>query len=126
MKLEMAIIELIAGLGGSTVGVNLFHTHMPSEVKTGTLVLTRVPIMNDPYTKMRKGTFQVICRSPTPEGSHDKASAIAKALRGEGAVATNGVKFEFIFPLNEPLVFPRTEGSLFEASVNFQIAAHWE
>lgn len=126
MKLEMALVELIKLAGFGTVGVDLFHTHMPSEVKAGTLVLTRVPISNDPYNRLRKGTFQVICRSPTPEGSHDKASAIAKALRGEGAVATNGVSFKFIFPINEPLVFPRTEGSLFEASVNFQIAANWE
>lgn len=125
MKLEVAILELIRLAGLGVVGTDLFHSHMPAQVKVGTLVLTRVPIDNDPYTRMRKGTFQLICRAPGLEAAHDKASAIAKALRSEGAVAL-GVKFNFIFPINEPLVFPRTEGSLFEASVNFQIAAHWE
>lgn len=125
MRLESAIVDLIHEKGFGTVGVDLFHTHMPAQINTGTLVLTRVPILRDPYNKLRQGTFQVVCRAPGIELAHDKASAIAKALCGEGAVV-NWVKFLFIYPENEPLVFPRTEGSLFEASVNFQFAAHWE
>lgn len=126
MKLEDAITKLIMErVPGHEEGVNLFHTHMPAQVTKGALILTRVPITNDPYTRMRKGTFQVILRGTDVVAIHDKASEIAKALRSEGAVA-GGVTFNFIFPINEPLAFPRTEGSLFEASVNFQFAAHWE
>jgi hypothetical protein len=126
MKLEDAVVALIGTrVAGFTQGVNLFHSHMPAQITDGTLILTRVPIYPDAYNGMRKGTFQVIVRGTDLVAAHDKASAIAKALRGEGAVAGD-VKFLFIFPENEPLVFPRTEGSLFEASVNFQFAAHWE
>lgn len=125
MRLELAVLELIRASGNGVIGVDLFHTHMPAQIKHGTLVLTRVPITVDPYTGMREGTFQVIVRSAQPEESHDKASAIAKALRGEGAVV-NWVKFLFIHQVHEPLVFPRTEGALFEASLNFQFAANWE
>lgn len=126
MKLEDALASLIATLvPGQVPGETLFHTHMPAQITKGTLILTRVPIGNDPYNRLRKGTFQVIVRGTDVVACHDKASEIAEALRGEGAVAGD-VKFLFIFPINEPLAFPRTEGSLFEASVNFQFAAHWE
>jgi hypothetical protein len=126
VKLEAALIARIqAGLPELVPGKSLFHSHMPSEVKEGTLVMTRVPIVIDPYTGLRKGPFQVVCRSSTIEGAHDRASAIMKILATEGA-RQGEVNFKFIKPANEPLVFPRTDGGQFEASVNYNFAANWE
>lgn len=125
MKLETALVNIIQAAGHGQIGRTLFHTHMPAQVTEGTLVLTRVAIFKDPFTGLRKGPFQVVCRAATPEAAHGKAVAIIDALRTEGAVL-NEVDFKFIFPINEPLVYPRTDGGQFEASVNYQFAAYWE
>lgn len=125
MKLEEAIVSMIQTAGLGTVGVSLFHSHMPAQVLNGVLVMTRVPIANDPYSGLRKGPFQVVVRSQDLEEAHNKASQIMKALTTDG-VTVGEVSFLFIKPAHEPLVFPRTEGSLFEASVNYNFAANWE
>jgi hypothetical protein len=98
---------------------------MPAELNIGILVMTRVQILVDPYTGMRKGTFQVICRDLEIVPAHDRATSLIKAIVTEG-VKVGEVTFNFIKPQHEPLVFPRTEGAQFEAAVNFNFAAHWE
>lgn len=126
MKLEDSLIQHIAASFPTLVaGVSLFHSHMPADVKSGVLVMTRVPILIDPYTGMRKGTFQVVCRDLKITLAHDMATAIMKAIASEGVI-TGGVDFRFIKPQHEPLAFPRTEGAQFEAAVNYTFAAHWE
>lgn len=126
MKLEEALIKRLSEAGiGLVPGRNLFHSHMPSEINTGVLVLTRVPLEVDPYTGMRKGPFQVICRDLDLEAAHNRATQIMKAMVSEG-VTVGDVKFLFIKANNEPLVFPRTEGAQFEAAVNYNISATWE
>lgn len=125
MKLEDALVQRIAEAGLGIPGRTLFHSHMPAEVKVGTLVMARVPVTIDPYTGMRKGPFQVICRDLEIDLAHDRASLIIKAMVSEG-VTVGGVKFLFIKASNEPLVFPRTEGAQFEAAVNYNFAANWE
>lgn len=127
MTLEDALVLLLKESGvvpALVPGKNLFHSFMPSEVETGTLILTRVPIMIDPYHGLRKGTFQVICRNKNLVTAHDAATAILRGVVNEG-VTKGGVNFRFVKALNEPLVFPRTEGGQFEASVNYNFAASW-
>lgn len=127
MKLEDALVLLLREVRMTPVivpGKNLFHSFMPSEVEAGTLILTRVPIMIDPYHGLRKGTFQVICRNKNLVAAHDAATTILNGIVNEG-VTKGGVNFRFIKALNEPLVFPRTEGGQFEASVNYNFAASW-
>lgn len=125
MILEDAIVARIAAnVPGLILGKSLFHSHMPAEAKQGVLVMTRVPIGVDPYHGVRKGTFQVICRDLKIVDAHDRATAIMKAIVSEGVVQ-GGVRFMFIKPAHEPLVFPRTEGGQFEASVNYNFAADW-
>lgn len=125
MKLEEALIATIKDAGLGVIGTTLFQSHMPAECKAGILVLARVPIMIDPYTGLRKGPFQVIVRAPKITEAHQKATLVMKALMTEGT-QKGGVTFKFIKPEHEPLVFPRTEGSQFEASVNYNFAASWE
>lgn len=125
MKLEDALIQRIAESGLGIPGRTLFHSHMPAEIKVGTLVMARVPVMIDPYTGMRKGPFQVICRDVEIDLAHNKATQLMSVLVSEG-VTVGGVRFLFIKANNEPLVFPRTEGAQFEAAVNYNFAANWE
>ncbi len=125
MTLEDAISFMIRDAGLGVIGKTLFHSHMPAEIKTGTLVMTRVPIEIDPYTGLRKGPFQVVCRDKTIVGAHTQARSILKALTTEG-IKLYGVDFKFIKAANEPLVFPRTEGAQFEAAVNYNFAGYWE
>lgn len=125
MKLEAAIVRRLELAGKGVPGTNLFHSHMPAQVPVGTLVLTRVAILRDPYSGLRKGQFQVVCRGVSAEAVHAMAVEALEALRGEQVMVGN-VNFLFIFPLHEPIVFPRTDGSQYEASVNYQFSAYWE
>lgn len=126
MKLEDAIVaRIVANVPGLIVGKTIYHSHMPSEVKSGVLVMTRTPIEVNPYTGVRKGAFQVICRELKIGDAHDRATSIMKAMATEGVIE-GVVRFMFIKPAHEPLVFPRTEGGQFEAAVNYNFAADWE
>ncbi|ATW57955.1 hypothetical protein CNR34_00022 [Pseudomonas phage nickie] len=125
MKLESAIVALIQQSGLGIPGKNLFHTHMPAGNAKGILVMARVPVMIDPYTDLRKGTFQVIVRAANILDASGLATQLMPVLTTEGA-RQGGVRFLFIKPEHDPLVFPRTEGGQFEASVNYNFAANWE
>lgn len=125
MKLESAIVQRLHAAGKGVPGKSLFHSFMPAQISVGTLVLTRVAIMRDAYSGLRKGQFQVVCRGTTAEAVHAMAVEALEALRGEQVMVGN-VNFLFIFPLHEPIVFPRTDGGQFEASVNYQFSAYWE
>lgn len=126
MKLLQAITNFIQAQGLGTPGVDLFYGHMPAEVDAGSVVLARVMIDIDPYTGINKGTFQVVSRAMKGDQAYDRAAAIKKVLRLEGA-ELGGVSFKFIHPKHEPLVFPRTDGGQYEASVNYQfVADNWE
>lgn len=126
MKLQQAIVDLIQANGLGQPGKDLFRGYMPAEVETGTVVLARVAIEEDPYSGIKKGTFQVVTRAATGDLAYDKAAAIKKLLRLEG-VDLSGVSFKFILPRHEPLVFPRSDGGQYEASVNYQfVADNWE
>jgi hypothetical protein len=126
MKLLEAITGYIQAQGLGTQGVDLFYGYMPAEIDSGSVVLARVMIDIDPYTGINKGTFQVVSRAMKSAQAYDRAAAIKKVLRLEGA-ELGGVKFKFILPKHEPLVFPRTDGGQYEASVNYQfVADNWE
>lgn len=126
MKLLDSIITLIQTNSLGVPGKTLFRDYMPSDIKSGTLVLARVAIEIDPYTGLRKGSVQIVSRDKTPDLARKRASDIMKVVKLEDAVVA-GVSFKFIRPKHEPIVFPRADGGLFEASVNYQfVAQDWE
>ena len=125
MKLEETLVAIIQASGLGIPGKTLFHTHMPAGIGAGILVMARVPVMIDPYTDLRKGTFQVIVRAATIQAASGLAEQLMPVLMTEGA-KHGEVRFLFIKPEHDPLVFPRTEGGQFEASVNYNFAANWE
>lgn len=126
MKLLQAIVDYIQAQGLGTPGKDLFRGFMPAQVQAGTVVLARVAIDDEPYSGIKKGTFQVVTRGATGDLAYAKAAAIKKVLRLEG-VEIGEVKFKFILPKHDPLVFPRSDGGQYEASVNYQfVADNWE
>jgi hypothetical protein len=76
-----------------------------------------------------KGGFQLILRSSNPKTANDQAQAISDYLnshRKEAMGQDSGfvlptIKVNYIFPRHLPVVFPRSDGSFFEASINFDI-----
>lgn len=126
MNLEKAVCQFLHEKGAGVPGKTLFYGHMPHQIKSGVVVLVRVPPNDDPYTRIRKGTFQVVVRDEIRDAAYDKAVSIKKLLRLEGGVV-GGMSFKFILPKHDPLVYPRSDGGLFEASVNYQFTAdNWE
>jgi len=126
MKLQQAIVDYLQAQGLGTTGKDLFRAHMPAKVVSGSLVLTRTMIDDDPYSRLKKGSIQIISRDATADLAYERAAAIKSVLRLQGVVMGE-VSFKFIIPKHEPLVFPRTDGGEFEASVNYQfVADNWE
>lgn len=126
MMLTMIVATYLRDIGQGELGNTLFYGFMPHQIPTGSVVLCRTPIEEDAYTGLRKGTFQVVTRDATADLAYNKAAAIRRVLRLEGADIGN-VSFKFILPRHDPLVYPRSDGGLFEASVNYQFSAdNWE
>lgn len=126
MILTKTIVAYLHDRGHGEPGLDLFYGFMPHQVTAGSVVLARSAIEIEPYTGIRKGTFQVVTRDATSDLAYNKAAAIAKVLRLEGAVI-GALSFKFILPKHDPLVYPRSDGGLFEASVNYQFSAdNWE
>lgn len=104
------------------LGTNLFAYSMPAEIGSGLLVTAQVPISRHPYAQnLFRGEFQVIGRGDDHEELNTRLESVSDTLSGQGQ-QIGGMNFRFIRPLNAPLVFPRAESRLLEASVNFEFA----
>jgi len=113
------IIDYLETQGIGLKGKDLFRESMPSTVSRGLLLLAMDPVQIDSYLGgMRRGTFQIVARSIT----HDDARSLAyNAMQAidEAGLVLNGMKFLSLWPVNEPLLFPQSEGDLIEASVYY-------
>lgn len=89
---------------------------------------TGLPVNND-IPDYYKGPFQLIVRANDPRSANAQATAIWNLLNShEKEKLGQGVTFElpsifvnFIYPRHLPVVYPRSDGDFFEASVNFDI-----
>lgn len=115
-----AILQYIQDQGHGTIGTDLFREHMP-DYQQAVLITSQVPIQIDPYTCLCRGSIQVIARSIDEDLASNKAKQISSALRVSG-VDIGDMHIYHMFPRNEPLVYPRSEGDLIEASVNVDIS----
>lgn len=119
MKLSPLLAHMeTAGLG--TRGVDLFRDHLPSQITKGLVLLSQTNITIDKYTGLRKGAIDVVARGSTEEEAHDLAMASIDALCGYG-LRIGGYHFYHILPESEPLVYPRSDNGLIEASVVFDV-----
>lgn len=123
MNLEAIANELEAE-GFGTVGVNIFYEEMPSAVDRGLLVTAMTPITRNPYAPdWRQGAFQVISRQLDDDDYQDPAAIlenVINAISGEGKVIGD-MTFRQLRARHDPFVFPKSNGNIVEASVNFDI-----
>jgi hypothetical protein len=121
MNLE-SIVQFMREKGLGTPGQNLFAYGMPESVSQGLLVTSQMPIQRNKYvTQLRRGEFQVIARGSLHAELIDRLNSVSDALNVQGVIIGD-MNFRFIVPLNNPLVFPRADSRLLEASVNFEFA----
>jgi len=112
------IVDYLHQSGVGVKGKTLFAYSMPKQ-PNGILVLARSPISIHPYQKGRSdGTFQVAVRGTRYEEITAKADEVVSALTGEGLVMGT-LHFLSVMPIHQPLIYPRSDGSMLEASVNF-------
>lgn len=117
---EIARFMQSKGLG--QLGASLFAYAMPTAINEALLVTAQVPISRHPYAqKLFRGEFQVIARGGEHEALIARLESASEALSIQGE-QIGDMNFRFILPLNAPLVFPRAESRLLEASVNFEFA----
>ena len=120
MNLEELLIHM-QGLGLGTPGQNLFRHQMPEQIQEGLLVTSQVPADIHPYViQYRKGSIQVIARSPNGDAAITKLNGVVDAISGEG-LDLPSARVLRLYPRHEPLLYPKSEGALYEASVNFDI-----
>ncbi len=114
----MPIVQYLEHEGLGTIGKDLFRNHMPAQVDEGLLVTCQMPIVIDRYIGVCRGSFQVIARSPDWERPRLKMIEVTNVLNGQGMILGN-MLFHYIKPRHEPMLFPKSESDLVEASVNF-------
>lgn len=122
MNIEPIVDHLVAnGIGRK--GVDIFGHSFPATVVNGVLVVSNSPIKRHAYQKGRRdGSIQILVRGVNYNDIQVKAESIANLLDAEGLVL-GGIKFLNINPTDDPLVYPRSEGSQLEASVNFNFTS---
>lgn len=120
MNLEPVVDYLEANNVGIK-GKNLFAQYLPQSVEEGVVVIANSPIRVHPYQKGRRdGTIQIIVRGKDYSSIEAKANQISDLLHVEGLNLLN-CKVLSVIPQHDPLFYPRAEGSLLEASINFNI-----
>lgn len=108
--------------GFGTTGVDLFAYAMPDGISRGLLVTSQMPIYRHQYAnELYRGEFQVVARGSDHDEIRSRLGSVADALNARGVVLGD-MNFRFIFPKHAPLVFPRADSQLLEASVNFEFA----
>ena len=112
------IVELLEAENFGTIGKDLFRNFMPHDVREGLLVTIQMPVEIDRYLNYCKGSFQVVARGTDWESPRLVMVDVSKVLCGEG-LSLGDMYFYFMRPRHEPLIFPKSEGDLIEASVNF-------
>lgn len=121
----MNLIDMVAFMQQKGLGVpgqSLFAYAMPDQVASGLLVTSQMPIKRHLYVnQLYRGEFQVIARGSEHTSLITQLDSVASALTLQG-VTIGSMNFRFISPVNAPLVFPRAESRLLEASVNFKFA----
>lgn len=108
-------------------GVNLFTGFMPEEVKKGVLILNRLRGSEDVQTM---GNYRTSIMTVMNRGSkHDEVEEHAWVLKQrvvdivkDGDNLIDGILFKQLYAMNDPEVYPRSEGNYIEAATRFFLA----
>lgn len=124
------IANVLAAANVGEIGKTLFAHRMPAEVTKGVLVLA--PLAGDEIDHelpgWRRGRFQIIARARTPLEATMLALQATLALTWHKtrilpeAPPFPAVEVRYLRPMHDPAVYPKSEGNLVEASVNFETA----
>lgn len=115
----------IAGIGNNVFIFTMKAEDIGAMVTSHNQGVPNIPDLPDYY----KGPMQIIVRSPNPQSSLEQIQAIVTLLdsnrkRKQGvdmSLALPNTKFNYIFPRHFPVVYPRSDGGYYEASVNFDV-----
>ena len=105
-------------------GKTLFLYRLPHEIKDGILLIDRMTgaerFRDLPgYSKTR---FRGIVRATRMCDLQSRAFALSEALNFKEETRVGRVLFKELYPINDPIVYPMSEGAFFEAAINFQTA----
>lgn len=124
--MSLPVIERLAehlsqnGLG-LFLGENLFIGQLPSTISSGILVTSQMPIYIDAYTQLKKGEIQVVTRDKDVMEALTMMNNVKWALEKHPDLHIWGLKIHLLRAKHEPLIYPRSDGDLIEASVNFEL-----
>lgn len=125
---QLAAVLAAANLG--TPGQSLFIHRMPAEIQQGILLLTPLAGMEIDHELpgWRRGGFQMIVRATSANNAIQLALSAGTALtwaqpKTLAAISLYpAMRVLFCRPLHDPIMYPRSDGNLIEASVNFEMA----
>ena len=117
-----ALVGFLQDEGFGEAGEDIFAFFMPAD-KEGLLLLpSQMPIREDRYAPdKRTGDFRLIARAEDWDTPARLLTEVSAALRGEGLTIGN-MRFFYIQPSGEPLIYPKSDGDLVEASVSYNVS----
>lgn len=124
------IAEYVRDQSVDGIGMNVFiYTLKENDVGAMFTSLNTGMNASNELPDFYKGPLQLIVRSVSPKQAHDQAQAISdllsshkrNALGVDAGLSLPTIKVNYIYPRHLPVVYPRSDGSFFEASVNFDI-----
>lgn len=115
----------VAGIGNSVFIYTLKENDVGAMFTSHTAGMLTSKDIPDYY----KGPLQLIVRSNSPRDAEAQAKAISDLLssqekrkRGEDVgLVLPSILVRYIYPRHLPVVYPRSDGDFYEASVNFDI-----
>lgn len=125
------VAALLAAAGLGTPGKDLFVHRMPDGCPAGLVVLNRLAAQAIDWNlpRYRRDSFQVVARHRLPLEAERLARRAMEALTLFGwrelppaGAVERPTAVMFIRPRHEPIVYPRSESDLHEASVNYDFA----
>ena len=98
-----------------------FVRQFPGTIDEGILVLDDNLDFDLDIDGYVRGHYQVVVRSTEQQEALEKALLLTPTLKFRNKTV-GGIYFQLSNPLHYPMVYPRTDGDYFEASVNFDVA----
>lgn len=116
---EYAAGKAIAGIPAE----NIFVQQIPTgTVPAAMLAAPQTGVRIDPELRgLFKGSLQLVVRAAKSSEAESLAQAISDGIETEFEVALDSVTIRYIRPRHLPVPFPRSDGDLFEAVVNFDL-----
>lgn len=113
------LLDFLVDEGHGTPGIDLFRDFLPSDIERGVVILSMTPTPINPYHTARTGEFQIVGRDTDSDRLLEKMEGVSNAFTNRSGLTLGNMKFHFIKPEHEPLMFPKTEADVQEASVSF-------